>query len=120
MTPVTRCSRCHRPLKSGRTIGRRCEAIERAEKREAAIEQAIVPWSQKQKDDAKALITAGKLKPIKDRPGMYRITSRDGKRTYLACALSCPCLARKQCVHMCACVIADTYVAFNEAWKAAA
>jgi hypothetical protein len=123
--PVTRCRRsgCGRPLTAAASVARgyslRCQKLELEDRRDEAIELAIVPWSKEQRADAKALIKAGKLRPL-DRPGMYRITSRDGKRTYFTSALSCPCQARGLCLHRCAAAIADAWVAFSDAYRAVA
>jgi hypothetical protein len=124
-TPVTRCQRsgCGRPLTAAASVARgyslRCQKLELEDGRAEAIELAIIPWSELQREDAKALIKADKLRPL-DRPGMYRVTSRDGKRTYFSSALSCPCQARGLCLHRCAAAIADAYLEFAEMRRAAA
>ena len=119
-TPAARCRRCKRPLSSPSSIARgitpRCAVKERAEARTAAIEAAIIPWSERQRDDAKSLIRAGELKPL-DRPGIYLAISRDGKRAYFTSSLSCPCRSAGPCYHMCAAAIADAYLKFDQSYR---
>lgn len=120
---MTTCRRCKRPLRSpasiARQMGASCAARERAEKRDAAIELAIVGWSDRQKEDAKALIKAGRLAPSKRR-GLYEITGNDKVTVYLTSALSCGCSASQHlrlCYHRCAAAIADAWIAFAGAYR---
>lgn len=118
MTPVTRCSRCKRPLRSGRQIGPRCAAIERAEKKKkAALENvlriATAPYSARQIEDANKMIAAGKLKPL-SRPGLWQATSSDDKRVYVLTAAFCPCRSPGPCYHRCGVAMREAYEAFGE------
>lgn len=112
MTARCRRSDCGRILRSpssvARGYGRTCWLKERAEKRDAAIELAVIAWSDRQKAAAKDLIRAGRLKPTK-RPGLYEITSSDKVTVYLTTAMACPCRARGLCYHRAAAAIFDAY-----------
>lgn len=116
MTPVTRCSRCRRPIKSGRSIGRTCQVRERAEKRKAALESvlriATAPYSGRQIEAATSLIAAGKLRRS-GKDGMWAAGSSDGVTVYRCCALYCPCMAKGPCKHMAAVAMVEAYEAFG-------
>lgn len=120
MTPLVTCRRpgCNRRLTSkasvARGIGRQCERLERAERKREALETvlriATAPYSGRQKDDANALIAAGKLQPL-SRPGLWQATGSDDVTEYITTALSCTCPSRVPCKHMCAVTMREAYEA---------
>ena len=117
------CLRCGHGLRSAASIDRkyslRCWRLELADRRAAALEEAITAWSPTQREDAKSLIKAGKLELTK-RPGLYEITSSDEVTVYRTSVHGCPCQARGLCYHRAAAAIADAYLNFGESLKAAA
>lgn len=87
---TAKCLRCHRTLRVARSVrdgyGRGCKARIRA----AAIAAAVKGFAQRQIDAARELIEDRALVAT-SRPGVYRVVSSDGERTYLAHSQTCTC-----------------------------
>ena len=78
----TRCLRCHRVLKSARSVvamlGRGCAA----KIRQAARETALEGLNEKQRDKALEIVADGGAVPS-NREGVWHVTSGDGSQAYL-------------------------------------
>jgi hypothetical protein len=107
---TVKCGRCHRILRSERSIrdgyGRGCKARMRA----AAIAAAVKGFAQRQIEAAMEIIE-DKALVATNRPGVYRAASSDGTQTYLTHSQTCGCasglrrLTATTCKHSLAVVI---------------
>src|SRR6185437_9437709 len=97
-----RCGRCHRPLRAATSrrdgYGRGCKTILRA----AATAAAIRGFAQRQIDAARELIEDRAVVATR-RPGVFRVVSSDGTRTYLAHSDTCNCDSGLRRLTACTC-----------------
>ena len=106
-SPVT-CRRpgCGRRLTSPASIAR---GMSRACAIKEALRLALVPYSPAQRAKAEELIISKRIKPARDRDGMYLATASDKVTKYWCSALSCPCRSPGPCYHMAGAAIFDAY-----------
>jgi hypothetical protein len=98
----TRCLRCHRVLKSARSVANRYGKGCLAKIRRAALNEARKDFTEDQQSKAAELIRDGGLVPT-NREGVFRAVSSKGDETYLVHAAACTCpgglRARRPCYH---------------------
>lgn len=102
MTPgptdtTARCDRCHRPLRSAKSIadrmGRTCKKRERQEVAVAGYKPTTVTR-------AKELIEQGALIPVRGRR-VFQVVASNGIDRYLTAAEGCNCPAGLRAKHVC-------------------
>jgi Family of unknown function (DUF6011) len=97
-----KCGRCHRVLRSARSVregyGPGCKAIMRA----AAIAAAVKGFAAAQVEKARELIEDRALVAT-SRPGVFRVVSSDGERSYLAHSETCNCPSGLRRLTACTC-----------------
>jgi hypothetical protein len=98
----TRCLRCHRVLKSARSVAARYGKGCSAKIRQAALNEARADFTADQQSKATELIRDGGLVPT-NREGVFRAVSSKGDETYLVHAAACTCpgglRAKRPCYH---------------------
>jgi hypothetical protein len=99
---TARCGRCHRTLRAATSVrdgyGRGCKAIMRA----AALAAAVKGFAAKQVDAARELIEDRALIAT-SRPGVFRVVSSDGERSYLSHSQTCGCPSGLRRLTACTC-----------------
>jgi hypothetical protein len=98
----TRCLRCHRVLRSAKSIAAGYGAGCRARIRAAAMAEAVKGFAAAQVEKARELIEDGAIVPT-NRKGVFRVVSSDGERSYLATADVCNCPSGLKRLTACTC-----------------